>query len=253
LGCQPVANLAFDPYLGVATEGGAGSPPLFESLLASAHALLPAGTTLPQGTSGLDGATNGVTGSATTPVTADSFAAGYCDETQLSQYDPTSTPTCPASVPVIYTSAEENDLCALDPQLKLSSVPAGTVDETAPTGYTNQGVGLPFVAIYPQTDVTQSTSGVVTFSGSPVLSAVPVSVLYANYQAAPGTFGPSQSSPSGPQSLHAVITFSLTSYILSESNPAGALVGGTTYIAYLLLQDTDQSGPLADHIWYFQP
>ncbi|MDA8394725.1 MAG: hypothetical protein M0T72_05685 [Candidatus Dormibacteraeota bacterium] len=252
-GCPSAANLSFDPYLKLDTQAvtpGAPAAP-FEPLLASASSLVPNGSALPAGTTGLEGSTTGVTGFATQPVNADAFAAGYCDETELSQFDPASTPACPGSGGA-YSSAEQYDLCALDP-VDSVAIPAGAVAETAPSGYLGSGVGLPFVAVYPLAQVAVGPSGAITFSGSPVVSGVPVSILYPSYSALPSAFGADQPGSGGSFGLRAVITFSLATYVAESTASTGPLSKGTTYVAYLLVQDTNQSGPLADHLWYFVP
>lgn len=258
--CQQVANLSYDPYLKATTgapppgaQAGAAPAP-FESLITSARSLLPASEVLPAGTVGIGASSGGVTGSLAAPAKGDSFAAGYCDESELSQYIPSAAPTCPASGPgqVPMASAEQYDICALDGGLSVA-IPAGAMSEPAETGYATSGQGIPYVAIYQASQVTVGANGNLSFSGQPVLTAVPVSLFYSNYQVAPAAFGPDQPTPNGPKSKHAVITFSLAADVASSANPTGSLSTGTTYVAYLLLQDTDQSGPLADHLWYFQP
>ena len=258
--CQQVANLSYDPYLGVSTTPPApGSqigamPPPFESLITSARSLLPASMGLPAGTIGVGDASDGVTGSASTPAHGDSFAAGYCDESELSQYVPSTTPTCPSTslAPGASTSAEQYDICILDKALTVA-VPAGVMSEPSAAGYAASGTGIPYVAIYQASQVSAGADGHLSFTGQPVIAPVAVSVVYSNYQVSPAVFGTTQPTPNGPKSKRVVITFSVASDVASGSNPTGLLSPDTTYVAYLLLQDTDQSGPLADHLWYFQP
>ncbi len=247
--CRPIANLQFDPYLQTTSQAQPSpgqAPPPFESLMTSASALLPAGSHLPAGTVGVTGSVNGATGSAQQPVAAERFAVGYCDETELSQYDPATVPTCPAP-PTPYTSSEQYDRCVLDAQAKVA-IPAGAVAESPPTGYTAQGVGLPFVAVYPLSEVTTGAGGDLVFAGPPVISAVPVTILYSSYRPLPSAFAADQPTSGEPASMRAVVTFDLTTDVSS-----GVLKAGATYVAYLMIQDTDQSGPLANHIWYFVP
>jgi hypothetical protein len=251
--CHAVANLSFDPYLRIETRPAtAGGPPAkFEPLLASARALLPDGATLAAGTAGIGGSTTGITGSPSAPVSAAAFAAGYCDETELSQFDPAATPACPTTG-ATYSSAEQYDLCALDPS-ESEAIPSGAVAESAPSGYSATGVGLPYVAVYALAQVTSGADGEIEFSGSPLLSGVPVSVLYPDYTPLPSAFGPDQPASGGGGGFHAVVSFSLAGYVAASGATSGPLLPATTYVAYLLVQDTDPSGPLADHLWYFVP
>lgn len=264
--CHPVDNLASDPYFNSTTEGQTGTEvptgeqesgpegqsKLFEGLLTSASSTLPTGQSLPAGTVGLDPSKEGVSGSTSAPVSGSTFAFGYCDETPLSEFDPVSVPTsssCPsgAGPGAKYTSAEQFDVCSLDNTLPIP-VPAGAMSATpASTSYTNTGPSLPYVAIYAASSVS-SAEGKIAFSAPPVLSALPVTVLYQSSNPTSTTFG---GAPEGAP-FSAVLSFSVAGDVVTTPT-TGKLTQGQEYVAYLLVQDSDQSGPLADHLWYFQP
>jgi hypothetical protein len=222
-----LANLASDPVLGIA--GGN-----LEELL-----------TAPTQTSGTIGTpsndtSKGVTGSLQEPEIGKSFAIGYCDETELYEFAPTpasGSPQCPGegSTGSPYTSASQYDSCQGPP---LNTLPAGTVSNSAPVGYQSTGPGLPYVAIY----AVDSTSGQI---GGKALATVPVTVATANYTAVGAAWMPkNQPTHTAGTKFQATLSFSVSGLELSSSE---------TYVAYLLVRDTDQSGPLADHMWYFTP
>lgn len=263
--CHPVDNLASDPYFSktdgqTGAEGPTGdqeSGPesqskLFEGLLTPASSTLPTGQSLPVGTVGLDPSKEGVSGSSSAPLSGSTFAFGYCDETPLSELAPASVPTsssCPsdAGPGAQYSSAEQFDICSLDKTLPIP-VPAGAMSATpASTSYTNTGPSLPYVAIYAASSVS-SAEGKISFSAPPVLAALPVSVLYQSSNPTSTTFGAVPSA----SPFSAVLSFSVAGDVAATPT-AGELTQGQEYVAYLLVQDTDLSGPLADHVWYFQP
>ncbi len=255
--CQPVPNLAYDPYLGRSTENGTqpalggGSGANFNSLISSAKGILPPGVALPSGTIGIDGSASGVTGSSVQPVSGNTFAAGYCAGAELSQYSPSVAPGCPSPSlgPSAFTSVAQYDLCAIDPNAQVA-VPSGTVNEPTLTGYSSTGPGVPFVAIYPLSAVTQAAGGGVTFTGTPIIPLVPVTVFYQNYSTVPGAYG---SVSTGPRNQRVVITFSVASDVAPAAVSSARLLASSTYVAYLLIQASAQYGPLADHMWYFKP
>lgn len=229
--CTTLRNLVSDPVEGSAING------YLEPLLTAPQGSLSNGTV---GTP-TSATSQGVTGTDDTPVTGTSFAIGYCDETELYEFAPSPLPaasSCPAGPPQpgpnFYSSAGQYDVCQPTGSL-LTSLPSGSVTNLAPNGYQSTGPGLPYVAIYAvnsQGQITGSPLGNPTVTVSP--SYTPIGAAWMGNQ-------PSGLKP-GAKFL-ATLNFSVSSLNLSAN---------TTYVAYILVRDTDQSGPLADHMWYFQ-
>ena len=172
-----------------------------------------------------------VTGSASSPVTAGVFAAGYGDETQLyEQVNNSTTGANPDGSPGAYDAATPG----------LSSLPSGTVTNLA--GQTNSGPGLPYAQVYPV------SGGSPDFSSPLIPGGVPTSIYFESYTTNPNAWMPNDSQPTSSCDDHeyAVLDFNVATYLGQE------LVPGQTYAAYLLVRDTDISGPLANHLWYFQ-
>jgi hypothetical protein len=164
------------------------------------------------------------TGSPSSPVHGQKFAAGYLDETELYEFLNNSTSGAnPAGSPGAYDAT----------QPVLDNLPTGNVKHL--DGTTSTGAGLPYAAIL-SSDLSH------------VIGTVRVRITRESYTVDPSAWMPGAkrqpaSSCAGPH--YAAMTFS-----------AGSLHGlqaGTTYAAYLLVRDTDVSGPLANHLWYFTP
>jgi len=181
-------------------------------------------------TTGID--TNSSTSnSATSPGLLTSFAAEFAEETELYEYanNNTTGPT-PNGSPGAYDAT----------QPILNSLPtSGTI--THANGTTTAGApGLPYAVILNSSDL------------SFVAGPLPVTISQQNYTPNPiawmhgtqSTTTPAgqPSSTDGCKNLDSTITFSA---------PTG-LAPNTVYAAYLLVRDTDTSGPLSNHIWYFK-
>lgn len=204
------------------------------------------------GSSGAIGIANssGTTGSVSSPVSGSAFEACFSDETELYQYlNNSNNKGAPkGGSPGNYDAHTAG----------LKNLPVGTVvpmagnPPTNPTGapIVTTGAGLPYAAVY-QVNPDGSL-------GSLVAGGIPVTVIAQNYTPnvlawMPGsvtknpTYGqpaPSPACPTGKGELCAVLKFSTSSLSLTP---------GTVYAAYLLVRDTDQSGPEANHVWYFTP
>ena len=215
---QPVANVAPDPVL------GAGATPfLGEPTIATTPSNLPAGVlgiTAP-------GAT---TGTVSSP--AATFAAGFADETELYEVPNTaSAGTAPAGSPGAFDSSQGAPLNAL---------PSGTITVA---GATYSGPGLPYAQVFPL------LNGTPNFTDPLIPGGIPTSVYYQSYSNNPSAWMPGGEQPPslcGGSHEYTVITFDTAPYVGRE------LTAGQPYGAYLLLRDTDTSGPLSNHLWYFQ-
>ena len=187
-------------------------------------------SSLPSGWLGISGS-GPVTGTASSPVTAGVFAAGYGDETQLyEQVNNSTSGSSPDGSPGAYDAATPG----------LGSLPSGTVTDLS--GQTNTGPGLPYAQVYPV------SGGSPDFSSPLIPGGVPTSIYYESYTTNPTAWMPNDSQPNSSCGDHeyAVLDFNVATYLGQE------LVPGQTYVAYLLVRDTDTSGPLANHLWYFQ-
>lgn len=169
------------------------------------------------------------TGTVGSPITGENFAAAYLDETELYEYLNNSTSGAnPAGSPGAYDAGQ--------PPI-LNSLPSGTVSHLSgsPGPSPSTGAGLPYAAIL--------SSDLKT-----VIGTAPVTITDESYTVDPSAWMPGAkrqppSSCDGPH--YAAMTFS--------ASGVSGLTPGTTYAAYLLVRDTDVSGPLANHIWYFTP
>ncbi|MDA8329893.1 MAG: hypothetical protein M0027_01540 [Candidatus Dormibacteraeota bacterium] len=278
-------NLATDPYFGVTTSGptqqspgtstAAVSSSSFEQLVEAPSQMLSSSVSLPSTIAGFGTDTaNGITGTGSDPVSSsgNAFAFGYCDETQFHEFDPSTPATC-SSGTTPPTSPAEVASCLdlpggvmgnLTPLGATSTVTvpdgysaqyeSGTSPPAFPSAYPNGYPGLPFVEIYTTDQFTAAEgSNPVPLSGvaPAVAEPLPVNVLYQSYTPT-ATGGPG--SP-GTQ-FAAVLDFQIPAYdICSSAGQSGCLSAGSTYVAYLLISDTDGNGhgtgPLADHAWYF--
>jgi len=172
------------------------------------------------------------TGSSTSPVAVGTFAAGFGDETQL--YETLNNGTSGASPngsPGAYDTAQG---------IPLSTLPSGTVTTLA--GSTNHAPGLPFAQVFPV------SGGTPNFNDPLITGGVPTSIYYESYTTNPTAWMPNGTQPNSScgDNIYAILDFNVSSYIGSQ------LTAGQTYAAYLLVRDTDSSGPLADHVWYFR-
>jgi hypothetical protein len=244
-------------------EGTTGQPDtgatnVWENNLATTPSVL-----LPVGAIGISSGTTGQAGTKTSPLTTQSpiFGAAWLEEAELYEYynDNTSDPPAPASGPApagapstiknVY-SPQEDDTYAGS---LLANLPNGTISHLANNNSGSSDVsdtaqGLPYVAIL-SSDL------------STVLATVPITVTYQNYYPQLNAWMPPQAGASnqpgancnlqginGGDNLFSMMTFDASS-LFNGANPV--LQPNTTYAAYLLVRDTDVSGPLSDYLWYF--
>lgn len=184
---------------------------------------------LPSGMMGISGS-GPTTGSITSPIAAGTFAAGYGDETQLyEQVNISTTGASPAGSPGAYDASQPG----------LNNLPSGTVTGLNKVTYT--GAGLPYAQVYP------IVSGAVDFTKPLITGGIPTQIYYESYTTNPTAWMPNGTQPNSScgDHMYAVLDFNVSAYV------GGALTAGQPYAAYLLVRDTDISGPLANHLWYF--
>ncbi len=215
---ETASNVVPDPVL-----GGGATPFLSEPTIATTPANLPAGML------GIT-ATGPTTGTISSPAVT--FAAGFADETELYEVPNTATVgPAPDGSPGAFDTSQGAPLNAL---------PLGTITVA---GATHTGAGLPYAQVFPV------LNGTPNFTDPLIPGGIPTSVYYQSYSNNPGAWMPGGEQPPslcGGSHEYAVITFDTAPYVGSE------LTAGQPYAAYLLVRDTDTSGPLSNHIWYFQ-
>jgi uncharacterized repeat protein (TIGR01451 family) len=188
-------------------------------------------TNLPSGFVGPG--TGATTGTATAPVPAAAFGIGYFDETELHESTASSFPhTELAGIwPGTAGGVGQTGTIATDSGTLTHTTAGAAAFGSATEAY---GVGQPYAAIL--------TPDLKTI----LVAKVPTQVLYEGYTPNPtgghvNYSGVMSNCGNGP--LYAILGFDVTKYNLDPN---------TTYAAYILMSDTDSSGPLANHIWYFR-
>lgn len=163
------------------------------------------------------------------PITTSStqFEAAFSDETELyaTPNDSTSGPN-PDGSPGAYDAAQVNTV--------LPYLPTGQVLNA--DGTITSAPGLPYAAV-------------LTPDLSTILATVPVAVKPVNYTPVADAWMPG---PDQPKSTDGCELTALLDFDLSSLYKSGVLVPGQEYAAYLLVRDTDVSGPLSNHIWWFE-
>jgi hypothetical protein len=174
--------------------------------------------------------TASTTGSVSSPLPQNTFAAGFADETELYEFlnNNTTGPT-PNGSPGAYDAT----------QPVLNSLPSSGPVTHLDGSTTSGGPGLPYAAIL--------SSDLTTVEG-----VVPTTITSESYTVNPtawqhGTFPKDPNGQPSDSSCKGVLlgTIQFSAATLNNLTP------GQVYAAYLLVRDSDVSGPLANHIWYF--
>jgi hypothetical protein len=239
---------------GTTGQTDTGATNVWENNLATTPSIL-----LPSGAIGISTGTTGQTGTKTSPVTTaiPVFGAAWLEEAELYEYynDNTSEPPAPTSSKApgtntfVYSPQQDDEVAGS----LLANLPNGTLyhlpnNNSGSSNVFDTAQGLPYVAIL-SSDL------------STVLATLPVTVTYQNYSPQLNAWMPPNVSLanqpvaacnlqgiSGGDNLFSMMTFDATP-LLQGVNPV--LQPHTTYAAYVLVRDTDVSGPLSDHLWYF--
>ncbi|MBV8194852.1 MAG: hypothetical protein JOY80_04930, partial [Candidatus Dormibacteraeota bacterium] len=189
--------------------------------------------TLPSGFVGASGP-SATTGSLLTPVPASGFSVGFFDETELHEF------TASYLSNKVNNTNQNNSphYPAIGDANATGSVTNGTGALThAGGGSDAYGPGQPYAAIFDPANLSK-----------PLIGFIPTQVQFQNYT--PTTAGnhggpnPTSLQQCGNGPLYDIVGFDVTPY-------ASVLQANKTYEAYILMADTDDSGPLADHAWFF--
>jgi uncharacterized repeat protein (TIGR01451 family) len=182
---------------------------------------------------------NGTSGSIASPLPSIGFVAGFADATEIDEFPSTSLPA--------------NSQVSTDKDVDITVLPSGTAlhdPVTFPNAAASPetGHGIPYMQIFP------ISKGAPDFGHGLIAGGVPAQVGVQNYNPTydpaqtPAVFLPNgikcQPASGGP--LYSAVYFDVTPHIGHE------LQAGVTYAAYLLARNTGVSGPLGDHLWFFQ-
>ena len=222
-----VGNYTPDPVLSmIATAHGLSSPGnvLEDNMIATTPGA-------PSSVNGISG-TSGASGSSTSPIVTSSttFEANFLDETELYEYpNYATTGRNPGGSPGAYDTSQTSTV--------LPYLPSGTVAHA--DGSSSTGAGLPYVAIL-SPDLSK------------VLATEPVTVAAQDYTPSPAAWMPAGNGANQPSTTNPCKLLTTLSFNVSDLYANGTLTVGSEYAAYLLVRDTDVSGPLSNHLWYFQ-
>lgn len=211
-----IGNLSPDPLL------GSGSNKVLENNL-----------TITPGAAGVLGvpANSGTTGSVLKPSTGNQFQVAYLEETEVYEF---LNNAGTASKPLSPGASDSGKAI-------LKDLPSGIVNHFNPATPQSTGKGLPYAVIL--------SSDLKT-----VIAQVPVNIVDQNYTPNPtawlhATTGslaqPKPTTCGGGDSLYSLLRFS--------AQGVAGLTPGVTYAALIRVRDTDTSGPLSNHLWYFTP
>jgi hypothetical protein len=179
------------------------------------------------------------TGSVSNPVQGNKFADQFADETEIYEYlnNNTSGPS-PNGSPGAYDAT----------QPVLNSLPTGGPVTHEDGTTTAGGPGVLYAAVL-SSDLHTILGVAPTTVGSQNYTPNPTAWQHGTYPKDPNG---QPTSNCGGDGLFGTVMFDATQAVDSNGNPVN-LQPGTVYAAYLLERDTDVSGPLSNHIWYFTP
>lgn len=243
LGGLGAAVAACVAVLALVTSGAAAATPAYctaahipnvspDPLLGSGK-ILENNLTLTPGAPGVIGVTtkSGTTGTVLNPVTGNAFQIAYIEETEIYEF---LNNAGTASKPLSPGASDSG-------KATLKSLPSGTVNHLTNPPAPSSGAGLPYAVIL--------SSNLKT-----IIAQVPVNIVDQNYK--PNTTAwmhATTGSQAQPKPTTCGSGDNLYSLLRFSSQGVHGLTPGVTYAAFLRVRDTDQSGPLSNHLWYFTP
>jgi hypothetical protein len=174
-----------------------------------------------------------ITDSAVGPGASENFEAAFQEETELYEYpnNATSGPS-PDGSPGAYDAT----------QSILNNLPIG--NDVHEDSTTSSGMGIPYAAILSSDLKTVIAGGLPVTLSNQNYTVNKIAWQHGKYPSDPAGQPPSTNGRTSGDNLYVNLTFSAAS--------VAALKPNTVYAAYLLVRDTDVSGPLSDHLWYFE-